>query len=86
MHSTYTVGNTFVEMNAEQKKYIKQLKMYFGAELARNYPLYGYAELAPYVADEFIEAVVITIKRINGEPIPLTKDYVLARLTERRKR
>ena len=72
-------------MKDEQKKYIKQLKLYFGAELARNYPMHGYQYLASYIADEFIEAVVITIKRINGEPIPLTKDYVIVRLTERRK-
>ena len=73
-------------MEEESKKYIKQLKLYFGATLADNYPMYGYQYLAADIADEFIEAVIITIKRINGEPIPLTREYVIARLTERRNR
>ncbi|KKN73817.1 hypothetical protein LCGC14_0396190 [marine sediment metagenome] len=64
----------------------QQLKMYIGAELARNYPMHGYQFLAPEVADEFLEAMVVTHKRLLGENIPLTKRGVWDRLRERRKK
>ena len=63
----------------------KQLKMYYGAEWARNTSC-GYQHLAAEMADEFIEAAVVTFKRLNGEKIPLTKQAVLARLRTRRRK
>ena len=64
----------------------KQLKLYYGAELTRNYPMHGYQYLAAQVADEFVEAAVVTFKRLNGKNIPLTKRGVLNRLRERCKK
>ncbi len=64
----------------------KQLKMYMQSELATVYSMYGHQYLAAGVADEFMEAVVVTFKRLNGKNIPLTKQGVLSRLRERYKK
>ena len=74
-------------MTDENKTKIwKQLKLYLGAELTTVYSMYGYKDLASRVADEFMEAMVVTHKRLNGEKIPLTKQAVLGRLRERRRK
>ena len=60
--------------------------MYMQSELRTIYCMYGYQYLAAGVADEFLEAVVVTFKGFNGKNIPLTKQGVLARLRERYKK
>ncbi|KKN17549.1 hypothetical protein LCGC14_0964740 [marine sediment metagenome] len=81
------MADTVVDIDEDSKHKIwQQLKLYIGAELARNYPMHGYQYLASEIADEFTEAMVVTHKRLLGKNIPLTKQGVLDRLRERRKK
>ena len=73
-------------MTDDKTKIWKQLKLYLGAELTTVYSMYGYRDLAGGVVDEFMEAMIVTHKRLNGEKIPLTKQAILTRLRERRRK